>query len=106
MSMLFATRGDRAVDEVIAEDFEFARSHGLETLRLAYRAGLVAHLRSMGEWERALAPRRRSRAALKEPRTSGTCSLYNRSRRWSSPASGESAEASLRALAPGERPRE
>ena len=33
---------------------------------LAYRAGLVAHLRSMGEWERALAPRRRSRAALKD----------------------------------------
>ena len=53
--MLFATRGDRAVDEVIAEGLEFARSHGLETFVLAYRAGLVAHLRSMGEWERALA---------------------------------------------------
>ena len=55
MSELFATRGSRAVDEVITRGLEFARGHGLEAWVHTYRAALVDHLRTIGEWERALA---------------------------------------------------
>ena len=54
VTVLFITRGDRAVDEVMTEGLEFARSHGIESYVLAYRAGLVAHLRFRGEWDQAL----------------------------------------------------
>ncbi|MEE4276217.1 MAG: AAA family ATPase, partial [Thermoleophilia bacterium] len=52
---LFETGGPRVGYKAMVEVLEFARDHGLEAFVLTCRAGLLANLMWMGEWDRALA---------------------------------------------------
>ena len=51
---VFSLEGARAVYRTLAEGSEFARSHGLGAYIMSYRAALIACLRDLGEWDRAL----------------------------------------------------